>query len=683
MKKITLFLSVSLCLAFNSYSFGAEKQPPQAAKSNVKPDQVGWVPAMYNAVLPEGNSRWEDYKTKENKSFAPDDGAVKYGFTYYKGYKPLNEWAGGRPNSEGWGKIVAQGETPYWYDANHDGKVDPAEVKQVPYIAWYDTISNPDIDIEFELPDAEGVYPKVRKAIEEEAAKEKLPKKSGIGDLVYEGRYGWDAQGLVDGGEKMIAVRGPLWIRYLQMKMHMQVGDRYISSSGYEANELKCLVEGTGDKGRKWLAGAELAQLYRAKRADMGETLIQLARDIIAEWDKWYVVPVADGPDLKGLYLNSAEYVPMPADISPELVVKSKDGNLQSSRINYERKGAKDSAAYSASLECKWVDHNAAKTDQPLVDTHTEYLNKIKHAKGYYKVLKENVLPDADESYQAIMEYPGTTFLETIVFRKANLIAEVMSSESVFMLKPLKKKMLKPSMKIAQKILEKMKEASKRRKTAVKPKEVGISLTAISSGFTFKSLAKFSLQDMYTELLSFRNTFCGRFSISVLYCRSFTSANSLSTFFRSVTSSNIMTTPSILLSALRYGTMCVEYQFPFLSFISNAFGRRDSITPVSVPFRSGIFTLRLIPVICLPISEEVTLSAFSACGVILRTTRSVDIIMTDMLILASRFIKSLFNSDTSSLQFCSSSFAETSSSLDDWSSSLAVSSSSAAPWSSS
>src|SRR4030042_6589699 len=197
----------------------------------------------------------------------------------------------------------------------------------------------------------------------------------------------------------------------------------------------------------------------------------------------------------------------------------------------------------------------------------------------------------------------------------------------------------------------------------------------VSLGLTLKVLKKDLLAEITFRSVS--STIKGSRIVSMMLS-AYVRASSIfcCAFLLSVISTKIATTPLILLSKVRYGLIYTEYQFSSLSFISNVFGSRDSITSKSIFSKSGISTLSLILLIGLPTSEEITLSVFSAWGVILRITRSFPIIMTGILILLSKFVKSLFSRETSTLRLRSSSLVVTNSSFEDCSSSLAVSNSS-------
>jgi hypothetical protein len=441
--------------------------------------QIGWSLAAAKAGLQREGlvlTYYKDGKEPERTDLSPADGETKYGYTFYKTYQDLNRW-GGRPAGNGWCRVVETGTTRFWHDDDHDGEIDASEVKEIPYLFWYSVDSAygevSEID---ELPGPDGVKPTLKKRMLDDVNSRKIPQYQGVGDLAYVGTYhsgtGSEEE---DSGEMAYVLRGPFFIRGLSAKINLQLGSgKWIASSGYAETELKSLTRAEGYG--KWLDGGAVVQKFREHRERLKDDTVILVKDIVKAWDKWYNVPLSDGPDVKGLYMDVRPYMPKVEELSKELKVRNSGADHpEQSGAYFERTRGEFAEMYIATIDKLWIDSSAPWADQPFDAAHARLLEK-KNSNQIYKNAKEIQLKGADEAIRSIVDMSGTR-IDAIVFRKANVVVEIMGTESKPALDKAGLKPLRLSEKIALKILEKM-NAKRIVTTETEKKEAEIKLTA-------------------------------------------------------------------------------------------------------------------------------------------------------------------------------------------------------------
>eukprot|EP01136_Pigoraptor_vietnamica_P032383 Opistho-1_new@94181 len=169
----------------------------------------------------------------------------------------------------------------------------------------------------------------------------------------------------------------------------------------------------------------------------------------------------------------------------------------------------------------------------------------------------------------------------------------------------------------------------------------------------------------------------------MLWVYSFAAASACAAAWRSVTSTNVTTTPSTRLSAVRYGVARRWKCRPSAPATARSVVARRSSTARQSASRAGSSNLRARAEIGRPMSPGIRSIRSRAAGVNRRMRKLVSRNRTAMSVLASRLVRSLLAAWCSSILPRSWALTVVNSSLSDCISSLLVSNSSFALWSSS
>jgi hypothetical protein len=159
-----------------------------------------------HAKIDPMKTAWKDVVEGCRFPSSASPGQSRFGYTFCKT----------EPNTPnvayqyGWCRMLEQGRTRVWLDANGNGKEDAGEVSEQPYWLWYMT----QIDTRFTsceaVPDAQGLNPQSMEWMKKLIAEAPAYRKVGIGEMGIAGMKAWESGGYTIYRGECKAVAGPL-----------------------------------------------------------------------------------------------------------------------------------------------------------------------------------------------------------------------------------------------------------------------------------------------------------------------------------------------------------------------------------------------------------------------------------------------------------------------------------------
>jgi hypothetical protein len=353
---------------------------PLAAVAALDP-KVGWDVAAYELTLPSDSASVSFYGTQGNgqqwsRSFAPQPGNTKLGYTYFK-FANLNKWQEAEhPGDSGWYRLVEQGETRVWYDRKRDKQRQPEEIVAVPYRLWFGlrtmvyplALGQPDVLADRVRPD--GTCPLALRYAAEQLLKNQRNQPlliPGLGDAAWLYSCGEGSNSMLE----LVVVRGPLVVKFegwplLLARTGQEFGDdpilRNVRGGCMRGDLTTYQIRPDNDGGYLDIAG-----IGERIAPGLREELLGMARGLVREWDRYCAVKVGTGPYFKGLYLDAGSLLPAPA-VVPGSAQTHCNPNLWMSSLGLAN--AALPAAESLQLELRTYPavSNSPTADQPLLN---------------------------------------------------------------------------------------------------------------------------------------------------------------------------------------------------------------------------------------------------------------------------------------------------------------------------
>ncbi len=342
----------------------------------------------------------------------PTKGMQKYGCTYDGAWQTAKQT----------GTVQVQG------DDNRDGVKEASERRSEKYTAYYEVhLSGEAYDISpTDTAASEGAF--------QTAVKNSVWLKNKQGEVLSVSRKIGDVDlakrwtDAVYGAESSVpvaqydtvsvqSIRGPFSLR-VDVSLHVTVSSTVIDD-----------VHNTPD----WVINkAELDAKIAAWRVDKLKIALDIMRQAMAPLDSWCRTPIAQGKSFKGLYpFITMELLPtgseLPTNTVPHKLIELKQPEY-SYDVTYDEVKS-DGSQYSNTQPhltfrvTASMQHMRAsdETDDAAIQWAQERMKQLRGGQAF-------TIPDADEAYRSMKRDVGTN-MDTITFRKANVIITVTTSE--------------------------------------------------------------------------------------------------------------------------------------------------------------------------------------------------------------------------------------------------------------
>jgi len=308
----------------------------------------------------------------------PDpEGAFRYGYTLYPS-------SGSRtPDFRNWCKLVAQGKTRIWNDANGNKVKDAGEVRDCNYYIWYT------LEIYTQCDNFRPAWTSADGKVESEIQNmRKIYADNGLQPVSV-----GDAAGARDGGCRFL--RGP-YSAQITVRAEMQA-----ETSEYSISDKTYIPPGFEDS-------AAIAE--ECNKACQGRTdeAVRVAREMCERWEQSYRLALSLARDVRPFILRAAD---VPKDLSVNVDLPSKDEPSTYALVYYKQP---DGQFYGLELGAS------------VVDTSVSYNGALAQAKerfkkeaGTLKKAEPFALPGADEAVRMLYRNTGSN-TEYIIFRVNN-----------------------------------------------------------------------------------------------------------------------------------------------------------------------------------------------------------------------------------------------------------------------
>jgi hypothetical protein len=321
-------------------------------------------PAPISAADSPPTETWEQAVAAIGLPNGAAPGRQQYGYTRISQYDAF-------PKVSGWWRIVKQGTTPYWRDANRDGKKDPEEIKSARYCLWFDlTGTETQLDQFDAKPDADGVYPLARRYFD---ARRPSRPVTGI------------AQAAIvvpptesEPGVSCLASEGLLFA-----SCHIRIGfdiedapDSWIRST--RPDDIRESTEAFPER-------EALLAMYRSALVAAEAESVRVTGEMVAAWRRWLQVRVAGGSGLKGLFVRSPSWIPGPAELPRGLKPEGDASNPRFVRKEDQPRTEGDKT-WTATIEERY------EVGIPVVGQHTAKQNSVDAPLSFAKDDYERVL---------------------------------------------------------------------------------------------------------------------------------------------------------------------------------------------------------------------------------------------------------------------------------------------------
>ena len=439
--------------------------------------KTGWEVALLELTLPYDSAAVHYYgrqgRDKEwVRSFKPQPGDTKCGYTWFT-YADMNKWHDDHPGSSGWHRLVEKGETRVWYDHKNDKQRQPDEIATVPYRLWFAVrmsiypLAIGETKTVADLPGPDGVCPPALRYAEQHVLKnfkgtpEPVP---GLGDHAWfvangDGRNGWN---------NLVVVRGPAVLRYeIQPTVMVRAGAEFADDpilrnvrGGALSGDLRAFAPAP-DSSSGYLDVAGMAprveQLLR-------EELLGLAREFVANWDRYCAAKVGPGPVFKGLYFDTGPLLPG-ADAVPGTKETQRRREMWTSTLSLSNAAKDNVETLLLDLRMFYPQTNAPTADQSMLDAAAEFADAVAERAKYpdqKPILLQVEGVDQCAAFQMAQEQNGRRLYTTrmLHFRYGNVYGHAMHSRMDLQLEQEKLRPLPgdPLVKLVLATLAKMKQ---------------------------------------------------------------------------------------------------------------------------------------------------------------------------------------------------------------------------------
>ncbi len=364
----------------------------------------------------------------------PNQGAVKYGYTFAPNRAPADPYTPLAPS--GWGRLIEQGQVHYVTDENRNKARDATDRQfEKPWAAWYEATISVGLGRPNEQAGPTGAWPGTMEMLTRRGGGPWRPVEPPlkVGDATAAEDFASPPTesfgGYRESCEMMVA-RGPICL-YVTVRLSLMGHLRGYSFSREHGGYRLYGDAPAADFWTDWPGGTKgMGKRVDGWREALPQVTADLARQAVAQWDSWYLRKVFTAAGLKGLYpLDGRPFWLAAADLPgtrldpnatpPATPEASCSGGFQVPNPSPAPGGSAYHAWVQYTVSICDFDSVRQSADSVLAEAKASYAGKV----AEYKRSQPVKLPGADEAAEFVFRHLNNH--HRLTFRRANLVASV------------------------------------------------------------------------------------------------------------------------------------------------------------------------------------------------------------------------------------------------------------------